>query len=100
MEVLREDPVLTAALALLRRGERHGTGGGVTLVGAPAVIARLGKAKEWIALLERRRGGTVTLRADHALDLRSEERRAGKECVRTFRYRCARYPYKNKPSKH
>src|SRR3546814_6901128 len=54
MEVLREDPVLTAALALLRRGERHGTGGGVTLVGAPAVIARLGKAKEWIALLDRK----------------------------------------------
>src|SRR3546814_9932559 len=50
LEVLREDPVLTAALALLRRGERHGTGGGVTLVGAPAVIARLGRSKEWIAL--------------------------------------------------
>src|SRR3546814_7219606 len=43
MEVLREDPVLTAALALLRRGERHGTGGGVTLVGAPAVI-EIGRA--------------------------------------------------------
>ncbi|HEY9580305.1 MAG TPA: ribonuclease [Rhizorhapis sp.] len=71
MEVLREDPVLTAALALLRRGERHGTGGGVTLVGAPAVIARLGKAKEWIALLERRRGGTVTLRADNDLAISS-----------------------------
>src|SRR3546814_20816201 len=70
-DLLREDPVLTAALALLRRGERHGTGGGVTLVGAPAVIARLGKAKEWIALLERRRGGTVTLRADNDLAISS-----------------------------
>lgn len=66
-EVLREDPVLTAALALLRRGERHGTGGAVTLVGAPAVIARLHKARDWLALLERRRGGAVALRADEGL---------------------------------
>lgn len=66
-EILREDAVLTAVLALLRRGERHGQGGPVTLVGAPAVIARLHPAKDWLALLERRRGGAVSLRADESL---------------------------------
>ncbi|MBB4642217.1 ribonuclease E/G family protein [Rhizorhapis suberifaciens] len=68
-EILREDPVLTAALALLRRGERHGNGGAVTLVGAPAVIARLRKAKDWLDLLERRRGGPVALRPDESLSI-------------------------------
>lgn len=70
-EILREDPILTAALALLRRGERHGNGGPVTLVGAPAVIGRLGKARDWLAQLERRRGGAVTLRADDGLAISS-----------------------------
>ncbi|HKX21729.1 MAG TPA: ribonuclease [Rhizorhapis sp.] len=68
-EILREDAELTAALSLLRRGERHGNGGPVTLVGAPAVIARLRRAKPWLALLERRRGGPVALRADEALSI-------------------------------
>lgn len=68
-EILREDPVLTAALALLRRGERHGNGGAVTLMGAPGVIARLHKAKDWLDLLERRRGGPVTLRSDEGLSI-------------------------------
>jgi hypothetical protein len=63
--------VLTAALALLRRGERHGNGGPVALVGAPAVIGRLGKAKDWLLQLERRRGGSVTLRADDGLAISS-----------------------------
>lgn len=70
-EILRDDPILTAALALLRRGERHGMGGPVTLVGAPAVTALLHKAKDWLALLERRRGGTVSLRADESLAISS-----------------------------
>ncbi|WP_070152945.1 ribonuclease [Sphingobium phenoxybenzoativorans] len=67
MEIVREDKVLTAALALIRRGERHGNGGPVTLVSGPAVIDRLHKAPDWIAMLERRRGGHVGLRADAAL---------------------------------
>jgi hypothetical protein len=67
MEIVREDPTLTAALALLRRGERHGNGGPVTLVSAPAVIDRLHKASEWIATLERRRGGRLSLRGDASL---------------------------------
>jgi hypothetical protein len=69
MEVVRQDPVLTAALALLRRAERQGSGGAVTLVAPPAVIDRLHKAPNWIALLEKRRGGLVTLRADRTLSI-------------------------------
>lgn len=75
MEVVREDEVLTAAMALLRRGERHGAGGAVTLIGAPAVIERIRKAPEWIAKLERRRGGTVTLQADAALPISAGDAR-------------------------
>lgn len=70
METVREDPVLTAALALLRRAERHGgSGGGVTLVADRAVIERLRRAPQWIALLERRRGGQIALRADDSLSI-------------------------------
>jgi hypothetical protein len=70
MELLREDRVLSAAMALLRRAERHGIGGGgITLAAAPAVIDRIYKAPDWIALLESRRGGRVALRADPALPI-------------------------------
>ncbi|MGJ8478105.1 ribonuclease [Sphingobium yanoikuyae] len=69
MELLREDPVLTAALALLRRAERHGTGGAATITAAPAIIDLLHKRADWIEQLARRRGGEVTLRADSALSL-------------------------------
>ncbi|MCF8709781.1 ribonuclease [Rhizorhapis sp. SPR117] len=71
MEIVQDDPVKTAALALLRRGERHGTGGAVTLTAASAVIDRLAKAKDWIAQLERRRGGPVTLRHDDSFGIAS-----------------------------
>jgi hypothetical protein len=71
MEVLRADPVLTAALALLRRAERHeGPGGGAgaaTLVAAPAVVALLRRNRDWIERLERRRGGAVALQDDKSL---------------------------------
>lgn len=69
MEILRADPAESAALALLRRAERHGTGGPVTIVAATAVIDRLHRNRPRIELLERRRGGAVTLRADAALSL-------------------------------
>ena len=69
METLREDPVATAALALLRRAERHATGGAVTVSGAPAVIDLLHKRPDWIEQLAKRRGGAVTLRADATLSL-------------------------------
>lgn len=72
IELLRDDPARTAAMALLRRAERwtdgRGTGGGpVTLTAAPAVEACLRHHPEWLALLEKRRGGTVHLVADPAL---------------------------------
>ena len=69
MELLREDPVLTAVLALLRRAERHGTGGAATITAAPAIIDLLHKRADWIEQLARRRGGEITLRADSALSL-------------------------------
>jgi ribonuclease G len=56
-ETLQADPAGAAARALLRRAERQT--GPLTLHAAPAVIARL--QSEWIAVLERRVGGAVTL---------------------------------------
>jgi hypothetical protein len=69
MELLRGDPVRTAALAALRLGERHGAGmGTVTLTGAPAVCQLLERNPPWLHSLEKRRGGSVTLRTDAALN--------------------------------
>jgi hypothetical protein len=62
MEVLRADPVRTAALAALRLAERHGNGAGPVTLTAPAAVARLiGRTPDWVRLLERRRGGALTL---------------------------------------
>jgi len=69
METVRADPALTAALALLRRAERHGNGGAVTLVAAAAVIDMLKRTPEWLQKLERRRGGAIALRVDAALSI-------------------------------
>lgn len=67
MEVLRDDSVETAAMALLRRAERHGAGGAATLTAAPAVIGLLRRHGDWIDRLARRRGGTIALQADDTL---------------------------------
>lgn len=67
MEGLRDDPVETAAMALLRRAERHGAGGAATLTAAPAVIGLLRRRGDWIDRLARRRGGTIALQADDTL---------------------------------
>ncbi|EXS69552.1 hypothetical protein [Sphingobium sp. Ant17] len=67
MELLREDPVATAALALLRRAERHGQGGAATLTAAPAIIDYLYKRPTWIEQLAKRRGGAISLQADATL---------------------------------
>ncbi|MBB3982519.1 hypothetical protein GGR44_002182 [Sphingobium fontiphilum] len=67
MEILRDDPVETAAMALLRRAERHGAGGAATLTAAPAVIGLLRRHGDWIDRLARRRGGTIALQADETL---------------------------------
>jgi hypothetical protein len=62
-ELIRADPVGAAARALLRRAERHS--GPVALHAAPALIDRIEEA--WLALLERRVGGAVALRAEPGL---------------------------------
>ena len=69
MELLREDSVLTATLALLRRAERHGAGGPATLTAAPAIIDLLHGQPGWIEQLSRRRGGAIRLQADAALTI-------------------------------
>lgn len=62
-ELVRADPALTAALALLRQAARgHGPR---TLVAAPAVVDRV--IPDWIDQLARRTGGTIALRANPAL---------------------------------
>lgn len=69
MELLREDGALTAALALLRRAERHGGSGAVTIVAAPAIVGAINKRPAWLEQLSRRRGGDVALVADASLGL-------------------------------
>lgn len=80
VELLRDDPVRTAAMALLRLGERWegagGVGGGAAALTAnPAVADLVRRNPGWVARLEKRRGGTVTIVADPALAL--EEFHAG-----------------------
>ena len=80
IELLRDNPARTAAMALLRQAERFeapggGGGGPVTLTANPAVIDIIRRHAEWIALLEKRRGGPITLAADSALAL--EQAHAG-----------------------
>lgn len=61
-ELLCADPPGAAARALLRKAARGS--GALTLVAAPAVIARLEKEGWWIQSLERQCGGAVSLSAD------------------------------------
>lgn len=70
IELLREDPVLAAAMALLRRAERHRAGGGaVELTAAPDVIACIRRTPEWLVRLEKRRGGPVSLKSDEKITI-------------------------------
>ena len=64
-ELVRADPALTAALALLHAAARGI--GPRRLVAAPAVIARIEARPDWIEALARRTGGTIGLRADPTL---------------------------------
>lgn len=66
IELLRADPVESAALAALRAAERDGGGVGPVTIAAPlAVIQRIADNPCWTAALERRRGGALTLAASH-----------------------------------
>jgi hypothetical protein len=68
-EIVQGDPVGAAARALLRRAERAGGSGKRTLTAAPAVIARIERNPEWIALLARRCGVAIALRSEPSLGL-------------------------------
>jgi hypothetical protein len=61
MERLAADPVGSAARAVLRRGERAGGHGPLTLSAHPAVIARIAARPDWLDALARRVGAAVTL---------------------------------------
>jgi hypothetical protein len=61
-EVVRADPVLTAAIELLRRASfGHGAR---RLVATPAVVARIAARADWLDALAARVGGAIALRAD------------------------------------
>jgi hypothetical protein len=64
-ELVRADPALTAALALLRRAERQVGGGGI--VAPPPVIALLEARPDWLEQASRRAGGPIALRAQAGL---------------------------------
>ncbi len=67
VELLQGDPAASAALALLRRGEREPGIGPRTLVAAPGIVAWLEARPHLIAELGRRTGAAVALRADPRL---------------------------------
>lgn len=60
-ELLQSDPVMAAAMALLRKAERAGGRGAITLVAAPSVIRRISPVPKWQEELARRRGAPVHL---------------------------------------
>lgn len=64
IEQIQGNPVLAAALALLRRAERTPGTGERTLIAAPAVIARIEARTDWIDALARRIGAPVDLQAE------------------------------------
>lgn len=67
IETVQADPVLAAALALLRRAERAGGHGELTLQANPAVTARIAARADWIDTLARGLGAPVALRPDDRL---------------------------------
>ena len=68
-ELLQGDPVGASARALLRRGARARGSGALLIQAAPAVIARIETAPDWVERLRRQVGGDVALRADASLSI-------------------------------
>ena len=66
-EMLRDDPIGAAARALLRRAERNGGHGRLTVAAAPIVVARVEREPEWLELLRQRVGADVALQAQPEL---------------------------------
>ena len=67
METIQADPMLAAALALLRQAERASGHGAITLQAHPAVAARIGARPDWLDMLARNLGATAALRPDERL---------------------------------
>jgi hypothetical protein len=67
IETVQGDPVLAAALALLRRAGRTPGHGGITLHANPAVAARIAARPDWIDALARILGAPAALRPDDGL---------------------------------
>ncbi len=63
-EVLTHEAPLAAARVLLRRAQRAGVIGAVTLSAAPAVAGALEAHPDWLARLARETGGRISLQAD------------------------------------
>src|SRR3546814_20795563 len=76
-------------------GLADGKGGGVTIQRHTVSLAARTQAIQgrW---LEEDGDGPLPPPATHRIIARSEERRVGKECVSTCRYRCSPSPYKKK----
>lgn len=70
IELLRADPVRTASMAALRTAERAGAGP-LVLTAASPVARDILAHPDWIKLLERRRGGALTIAGDDALAIGS-----------------------------
>ncbi len=68
-ERLQYDAVAAQARALLRRAERSGLTGAVTLWASPKVVAVLEARADWIQMLARQLGGAVALRSDASLPM-------------------------------
>ncbi len=68
-ELLTADPIGHAARALIRRVQRSGLIGSVTIVAAPHIVALLEKRPAWLAQLGAQLGGSINVRINHALSL-------------------------------
>jgi hypothetical protein len=66
-ELAQGDPIGTAARLLLRRAERSSGAGERTVLGPPAVIARIEQNPDWVEALLKRTGTRMLLRAEPGL---------------------------------
>lgn len=70
-ELFQYDRTGSAARMLLRRAQRSGLSGSLTLTAHPAVISVLGAAPRWLEELAAHAGGPVSLRSDPSLGMES-----------------------------
>jgi hypothetical protein len=68
-EIVQGDPAGASARALLRRAQRATGHGPLILQAAPAVIARIETAPEWLETLRRQVGSAIVLQAEPGLSI-------------------------------